>query len=482
MAESTRRRRRIKLKVKITFMMLTMLFSVFVVTNGYIINKIFKELIEREKLIGITYAEFLAHNSEEALVGGDDLSLAKFINQVKDKPGVKYAIIMGQDGKILAHSQFSDFFGSTFHEFNALARVAALNDIRRFRLTAKEPSYRVAPADAGAELLDIARPIVVTYAKQPAKRIGMVRVGISLQRILSTVTNTMIKFFLVSSIGILLGVLGSVALAGYIVKPIRLLVDGVKAIGDGNFEQRITIIPNDEIGDLTASFNRMAQSLQEKEFIKKTLSTYVTQQVADLILSDPAKAGIQGERRVISILFVDIRNFTSLAENTDAQKIVNLLNGYFSMMVDIVIKYEGTIDKFLGDALMALFGAPLSFKDHAEKAVLAALEIKKAMYAFNESLTAEHLGPIRIGIGVSSGEAIVGNIGSAGKKMEYTAIGDTVNIAQRLQSVSRHSNIIISQKTHDLVKHKFEIKPQEPVLVKGKDKPIVIYEVMDLLA
>jgi adenylate cyclase len=226
----------------------------------------------------------------------------------------------------------------------------------------------------------------------------------------------------------------------------------------------------------------MAQSLKEKEFIKKTLSTYVTQQVADLILNDPAKAGIQGERRVISVLFVDIRNFTSLAEKADAQKIVNLLNAYFAMMVDIVIKYEGTIDKFLGDALMAVFGAPLQFKDHAEKAVLAALEIKHAMFAFNESLAAEHMGPIRIGIGISSGEAIVGNIGSAGKKMEYTAIGDTVNIAQRLQSVSRNSNIIVSQKTHELVRHRFVITPKEPVLVKGKDKPIVIYEVTDQLA
>jgi adenylate cyclase len=477
-----RRKRRIKLKVKITFMMLFLLFCVFVVTNGYIINNIFKELIEREKLIGITYAEFLANNSEEALVGGDDLSLAKFINQVKDKPGVKYAIIMDTHDKILAHTQYNEFFGTTFREFRNIKQQRDLGTIRQFKLAKQEASYNVATHEADEDLLDIARPIVIKYSGQPEKPIGVVRVGISLKKIYRTVITTMIKFVLVSSIGIVLGVLGSISLAGYIVKPIRLLVDGVKAIGEGNLDQRIDLIPNDEIGDLTASFNRMAKSLQEKEFIKKILSTYVTKQVADLIISNPAKAGIQGERRIISILVVDIRNFTSLAEKTDAQKTVELLNRYYSMMVDIVIKYQGTIDKFLGDALMALFGAPLTFRDHAEKAVATALEIKHAMYAFNQHLEEEKIAPIRIGIGISSGEVIVGNIGSEGKKMEYTAIGDTVNIAHRLQSVSRNSNIIISEKTYELVKNKFQIIPKEPVQVKGKDRPIVIYEVMDQLA
>jgi adenylate cyclase len=481
MNDGPRKRRRIKLWHKIALMVATLLLAVLAAATGYIIRRIHDELLNRERLLGVTYAEFLANNSEEALIGGDDLSLARFVGLVEDKPGVKYAIIMDVDGRILAHTQYRDFYGKVFQEFAGLAGRTHRAEVESFQLTAADPAFKTTKGDEGETILDIAKPVVVRFAGGPEKRIGMVRVGVSTTAIERAVSASVNRFVAAALIGVVLGVLGSLWVAGHIVKPIRRLLGGVQSIRERKYAFQIATRRNDELGDLTSSFNEMAKGLEEKEYLERNFSAYLTPQVAEMVLRDRGKAAIQGASQTISVLFVDIRGFTRLAKKADVEKrpgaLVALLNDYFKMVVDTVTAYDGTVDKFLGDALLVLFGVPVPIEHYAKKAVGAALAIKGNLPRLNEVIASHDLGDIDIGIAVTSGNAIVGNVGVEGKKKEYTAIGDPVNMAQRLQTLSQNAAVIISEATHQLVKDAFLCRGPLKSDVKGQTG--VVYYVVE---
>jgi adenylate cyclase len=183
-----------------------------------------------------------------------------------------------------------------------------------------------------------------------------------------------------------------------------------------------------------------------------------------------------GERKEVTILFSDIRGYTTLTENLEAAEVVSLLNNYFETMVEAVFNCDGTLDKFIGDALMAVFGAPLPLKDHAWKAVQSALDMRRRLDEFNRQQK-EH--NIRIGIGISSGEVVSGNIGSQ-KRMDYTVIGDGVNLSARLESVTKEykCDIIISEFTYQLCSDRIWVRELDKIRVKGKNQAVGIYELI----
>lgn len=183
-----------------------------------------------------------------------------------------------------------------------------------------------------------------------------------------------------------------------------------------------------------------------------------------------------GESREVTIMFADIRGFTAMTEHADAHDIVKLLNNYFEVMVEVIFRYDGTLDKYVGDEIMALFGVPVSHADACTSAVECAVEMMVALDRFNADRAAQGMQPVQIGIGMNTGVCVYGALGSS-KTLQYTVIGDTVNTASRLCSVAKAGEIIISEKTYRQVEHHIEAQPLPKVRVKGKEQELSIYRV-----
>jgi len=217
---------------------------------------------------------------------------------------------------------------------------------------------------------------------------------------------------------------------------------------------------------------------REKRKVKRLFSRYVSKSVYNQLLADPARARLGGTRRQMTVLFSDMRGFTALTEKRTPEDTVAQLNDYFTRMVAVLFEHQGTLDKFVGDMVMALFGAPLDDPDHAEHAVQTALAMVRALDVLNAEWASFGLPRLDIGIGINSGDMVAGNIGSQ-SIMSYTVIGDAVNLGARLESLNKEygTRIIISGATRALLKGQYDIRPLGSVTVKGKSEPVAIFEV-----
>lgn len=226
---------------------------------------------------------------------------------------------------------------------------------------------------------------------------------------------------------------------------------------------------------------RLYEDKRRKEHLKAALERYVSKQIAERIISNDATGEIrfQPEKREVTLVFSDVRGFTTLAESLTPEEMVEILNRYFTKMIDIIFKYGGTLDKFIGDAIMAMFGAPASTGDDPGNAVMAAIEMQESLIAFNEEQAKLGKPLLKVGIGVNSGIVVVGNIGSD-QRMEYTAIGDSVNLASRLEGANKEygTQIMISEWTQEKVNSKIISRELDLIRVKGKEKPVKVYEVV----
>jgi adenylate cyclase len=223
---------------------------------------------------------------------------------------------------------------------------------------------------------------------------------------------------------------------------------------------------------------RLNQKILNEEKKRERLGRFLSPRVADRVLSTSESQGADlgaPESKDVSILFADIVGFTSMSERMSPNAVALLLNEYLSRMTEIIFKYEGTLDKYIGDAIMAVFGAPLDMKDHAERSIRAALEMRERLEEFNSERRET---PLKIRIGINSGKAVACEIGSINKK-EYTVLGDTVNTASRLESsVATPMAIVIGENTYEQVKHLFECKSLGARPLKGKEKVVSAYEVL----
>ena len=221
---------------------------------------------------------------------------------------------------------------------------------------------------------------------------------------------------------------------------------------------------------------------REKRKMKRLFGQYVSKDVYDQLVANPDLARLGGQRRQMTVLFSDIRGFTTVSESGQPEEIVAILNEYFTRMVEIVFAHKGTLDKFVGDMVMALFGAPLDDANHAQHAVDAALAMIRELNRLNEKWAAEGRPVLDIGIGISTGPMIAGNIGSEAI-MSYTVIGDSVNLGARLESLNKQygTRIIISEATRDALPDRYFFRPLGDVVVKGKTKPVAIFEVKENL-
>ena len=217
----------------------------------------------------------------------------------------------------------------------------------------------------------------------------------------------------------------------------------------------------------------------QKRVVKKLFGRYVSKDVFEQLMAHPDGAELGGKRREMTVLFSDIRGFTTVTEKGDAEALVSQLNEYFSRMVEIVFRHKGTVDKFVGDMVMALYGAPVDDPEHAEHAVATAVEMVRELAQLNRLWAARGLAPLDIGVGINSGDMIAGNIGSSAI-MSYTVIGDNVNLGSRLESLNKEygSRIIISDASRARLTGHYDIRPLGDVVVKGKTRAVAIFEVI----
>lgn len=258
---------------------------------------------------------------------------------------------------------------------------------------------------------------------------------------------------------------------------LRSLAAAMLEAGEGKMATRVDIKSKDEVGVLGDRFNWMMRGLEEGEFVKNIFKRYVTRQVVEKVLADKELAHLEGDRRVVSILFADIRGFTRLSQNMTPEEIITMLNQYFAPVIDVIIKNEGVLDKFIGDGFLAFWNAPLTQEDHALKACKAALEIKQALAGLNAERQAQGKPPIKVGIGIHTGEAIAGNIGSD-QRMEYTIIGESVNFAERLEEAAKQGEILVSTDTRRLVNDKLRFAERKLQIEDYGEEKISAFELL----
>lgn len=258
--------------------------------------------------------------------------------------------------------------------------------------------------------------------------------------------------------------------------PINDLVCLAKEIQNGDLDAPPKIDEIEEISYLQKSFISFSKVLSEREKMKSTFSRYISDYIADEILTEGLPGRFLAEYRTVTILFSDIRGFTTLSESLEPKDLFDILNQYFDRMIDIVIKNNGVINKFIGDAIMVLYNAP-KLCEYAEiMAIITALDMNRDLVEFNERYTKKYGINLGIGIGINSGQVVAGNVGSE-KRMEYTVIGDTVNVSSRLQSVARAGEIVISENVARHAKYVFELSDMGEIELKGKRQPLRVYKV-----
>jgi adenylate cyclase len=259
---------------------------------------------------------------------------------------------------------------------------------------------------------------------------------------------------------------------------LNMLLSSVKEIGSGNLNFTASLRTRDEFEELSNEINTMTAGLRERERLKLNFARYVSQQVMEKVLKEEEIAELTGERRKITVLFSDIRQFTAITESLPPEQVVSLLDEYFEKMLNVIFHHQGILDKFLGDGMMVVFGAPIDDPIQEQHAILAAIDMQKELKTLVEKWKMEGKPQIEIGIGVHTGFAVVGNIGTE-KRFDYTAIGDTVNVADRLEKTTKllKKPILISETTYEAAKDLFKATSMGPMLFPDRKESISIYSI-----
>ena len=452
---------RLPLKLKLSLVITGLLAVTVLLVTAFLLHQEQQNLTAEMTKRGLTIATNLAATAKNAILTNDVANLNLLVKDVTKDPDVAYLVLVDADGRIVAHQDLS-LIGRPLTRPGGLAPledrllVQSYTDRERRRLT------------------EFALPLVFSKV-----RVGALYLGFSQRSIEEALARARNQALLISAAMVLVAIAGAVGLATVLSRPILRLVAGTRAIAAGDYGVAVAVASRDELGVLTESFNRMARSLREKELIKRAFRGYVAREVADEILKDPEHHMLKGERRDVTVLFCDMRGFTSLAERLPPEEVVLLLNQFYTLMIDTTFKHGGTPEKFLGDGVMAIFGAPIPHPDHSEQAIRAALAMQAGVAELSDKRAAEGKSPVAVGIGVSAGWALAGTVGTE-DRMEYTVVGDSVNLAARLESEAKPGQILISRRTYDRVAALVRARSLGILRVKGKEEPVEVYEVSGL--
>jgi adenylate cyclase len=291
---------------------------------------------------------------------------------------------------------------------------------------------------------------------------------------------------IVTAIASVLGFVFAMLVGSGITRPVMRLLEGTREVEAGRLDQSISITTRDEIGQLSAAFNRMIERLRQNQRIRETFGRYIDPRVADGLLDEPALAAVDGQRRIMTVLFCDMKGFTTLSEGVTPQGLVKIMNLYLSTMSAPINAHRGIIDKYIGDAIMAYWGPPfIEEGEQAGAACQAAVGMMRRVAGLRKELP-ELLGvraipaECDVRIGIATGEVVVGSIGSE-FMMSYTVMGDAVNLASRLEGANKlyGSRCLISQATAAACEAAIEVREIDQVIVVGQTQPQTIFEIMN---
>jgi len=278
---------------------------------------------------------------------------------------------------------------------------------------------------------------------------------------------------------LLLALVLAVVFARRLTRPIVALTTAAGRVAAGDLSPVVATTSRDEVGLLTRAFNAMVEGLRQREIIRNAFGRYVSPEVAQAVLDSPGGLALGGRKREITVLMSDLRGYTRFAEHGDPAGVMAVLNDYLGRMADIVIAHGGTINEFIGDAIFAVYGAPIEHADHAERAAATALAMQRAMDALNEANTASGRPRFEMGIGINTGEAVVGNIGSE-QRTKYAVVGAAVNLAARVESCTVGGQILLTESTVRYLGPLAEVASPVHVELKGLDAPVALYELRGL--
>ena len=262
-------------------------------------------------------------------------------------------------------------------------------------------------------------------------------------------------------------------------RPISALTAGVTRVAAGDLSRALPVRSRDELGRLTRAFNQMLEGLRQRDFIRSAFGRYVSPEVAQQLLESPEGLRFGGEKRMVTVLMSDLRGYTRFAEQGDPARVMDVLNEYLARMTDIIVQHGGTINEFIGDAVFAVFGAPLAHPGHAERAAACALGMQRAMADLTRQHATDGWPRFEMGIGVNTGEAVVGNIGSE-QRAKYAVVGSAVNIAARVEGATVGGQVFITATTYEAIRGLAEVSAPMAVEVKGLSEPLQLYELRAL--
>ena len=330
------------------------------------------------------------------------------------------------------------------------------------------------------------------------------RIGVASDELASLHRFLLVAVGIFSGVSLLIALGLGAALSWSVIRPVRKMDLALARIAGGDFGQQIEVPNRDEFGRLTTNLNRTSGQLatlyhdleELNQNLEKTvedqlgqlrraeqLRRYLAPQVADAVLNDGAPVSLSSTRRNLSILVANIRGFTSMSEGMEPEEVIDGLNQHFAVMTDVVFRHGGTLDKYIGDGILAFFGDPIPFEDHAERAVVTALEMRQRLRGLRTRWSQEREGGLDVGIGVSTGYVTVGNIGSD-TRTEYTVIGNHVKLASHLAQTAGPDQILVSERTlaDSAIRERVDATTMDPIQVEGFRHLVKIFEVNDVPA
>jgi adenylate cyclase len=459
------------LAYKLSFFITVLVVSCMTLLGVILVQQQTGQLQEQISEQGYTLAQLMAESAKEPLLAGDKLALDAATSGFSNSGSVLGAAIASLDGEIISRA------GVLHREKNPLTRNAIQQVINN---SADSSTWEWQPLTGGKRemVMSFIRPVIFQnitagYALVTFSQSGMTQ---SKRRAVQAITGATLLI-------IALSIAMSFAMGRRITQPIDKLVSASRAIGNGEYTFRFKERRKDELGLLMVAFNEMAEGMLEKSQVKSALSRYVSPGVARQILSNLDDVGLSGKRIEGSVLFADISGFTSISEKTKAEELVNMLNRYFTLITCACSMNHGIVDKYMGDGVMLVFGAPEEDKDHAFHAISCALLMQKLITHENSQREATGLFPVQFRVGINTGSMLAGNMGSH-ERMEYTVVGDTVNLASRLCGITNSGQIVISREMYarDDVTGRVLAGEYQSIRLRGISQPVSTYLVESLTA
>jgi adenylate cyclase len=449
-----------KLSIRIKLVLvLSVLLSILAAAIGSIMIDHQKKSLEDQmrSLAGTITIEF-SNNSKMPLLQDDRLTMNVLVQNLMNYQGIINAYILDENFFIKGHKELEKV-GIEYYR-----KEDILNTAGPYPWIIKE----------NEDTLTFASPIIFKKTQ-----VGHTIVVFSKIFIKQKIREARSNIILITVFAVIAVFMLSIPLASGLLNPIFRLLKGTKEIALGKLWYRIHSDRSDEIGDLILSFNQMASELEKKELLKGVFDRYVSKPIADEILKNPEKIHLAGDRREATVLFADIRGFTGIALNMQPEEIVGLLNNYFTTLTEIIFHFNGTVDKFIGDAVMGVFGSPLYLSGHLEYGVKAAFGINKALEQINRLRAKRKAVQFPMGIGLDSGFVVAGSMGSK-VRMEYTVIGNTVNAASRLSDIAKGGEILVSKDIYAKIADNVTAVEMSELTMKGLEKYIPLYNIIGL--